>query len=287
MAETIFDVLGTPFKVTDMNFPVPIGTPEFANMFSQMRVDLSRSDADCLFFFAKFPAAAKDAKGNDVFRYGTIECKSRAIVAMVQQSLEQLVRERTGDKAFRMDIDGVYNCKDAAVMVQAAQEARGAAVGPVDFWPLGAMEFYWLLSRSLLMQQVIATAVADQGQTYEQQYGAAMILVPMAEAPGLTFVGANVPASCAGATPTIGPGNQCMPGFQWDSGAGACMSLTTPQCPTGQVWDPTAQACVPSGAGGISVTGESKERAWWVVPLAVGAGLAVAGGGYYYYTTRK
>jgi hypothetical protein len=281
MADTIFDVLGTPLKITDINSPAAGGTKELADLFANFRVDLSGPDKDCLFFFAKFPADAT-VDGKDYYRFGVVQAKSQAVMALIQQSLQEFIKERTGDPAIAFDIDGVYNCKDAQAMVAAAQEARQTGVGNVDFWPVGPTEFYWLLTRSLLLQNLIAIAVQEQGQTYSQPMQASMILVPMTEAPGLTFVAANVPPVCTGATPPIGPDNSCMPGYQWDPNAGACMSLAVPQCPAGQVWDAQAQACVVSGAGGVSAT-DKKEDGWWKTPLYVGAGIVAAGGLYYWY----
>jgi hypothetical protein len=293
-----FDVLGTPLIVTDTNFPAAAGTKEFVDMFNQVNIDLSGPDKDCLFLFGKFPAEPQTKPdGTPFYRYGAVQAKSQALISLVQQALEQYVQDRTGDATFRMDIDGVYNCKDAQTMLAVAQESRQTGLGAVDFWPLGPTEFYYLLTQSRLFQSIIAQAIAQQGQTYGATYQGAMVVLPMKEAPGIRFKQADVPPVCAGTTPPVGPGGEnqpptCMPGYAWDPQTGTCASLAGPACPAGQVWDATAGKCVAggttgTGAGGGGGAGSGGKEDWWKWPLGIGAGVVGIGGLYYWYTNRS
>lgn len=286
-----FDVLGTPLIITDMNFPAAANTQEFTEMFNQVKIDLSGPDNDCLFVFAKFPPEPQTMPdGTAIYRYGAIQAKSRALVALVQQALEQYIQEYTGDYSYKMDIDGVYNCEDAKVMLGVAQEARKTPLGSADFWPLGPTEFYYLLTKSKLMQSLIGQAVADQKQTYGATYGGSMILLPMKET-NLVFKQADVPPTCAGATPPIDPGDgttpTCMPGYSWNSDAGACIAIAGAACPTGQVWNATAGKCVPGGTTVTGVGTDKDEGDWWKWPLGIGAGVVGIGGLYYWYKNRS
>lgn len=292
MAESVFDVLGTSLVVTDMNLPAANGTQEFIDMFNQVNVDLSGPDKDCLFLFAKFPAEPQAMPdGTPIYRYGAVQAKSQALISLCQQALEQYVQDRTGDATFKMDIDGVYNCKDAEMMLMVAQEARQTPLGSVDFWPLGPTEFYYLLTQSRLFQAMIAQAIQEQGQAYGATYQGAMVVLPMKEASGLKFTQANVPAVCAGATPPVGPGTDgqtptCMPGYVYDAASGTCVS-TAMQCPQGQVWDAAQGKCVAIGTTGTGATGAAKKEGdWWKWALGIGAGVVGVGGLYYWYTDR-
>jgi hypothetical protein len=286
-----FDVMGTPLIITDMNFPAAGGTKEFTDMFNQVSIDLSGPDKDCLFLFAKFPNEPQSMPdGTPIYRYGAIQAKSQAIIALAQQALQQYAQDRTGDMGFALDIDGVYNCADAQIMVNVAQEARQTGLGNVDFWPLGPTEFFYLMTNSRLLQNLIAQAVTEQGQTYGAQYAGAMIVVPMKEALGLTFVQADVPAVCQGATPPVGPGDGgegfpvCMPGYTWDPATGTCVGGGAAACPEGQVWDAKSGTCVASGTAGTGAGSKAEEKGdWWKWALGLGAGSVGAYGLYRWY----
>lgn len=289
---TKFDVLGTEMIITDMNFPAASGTEEFKQMFSTVKIDLTNGDNDCLFLFAKFPQEPQTMPdGTAIYRYGAIQAKAKALIALVQQALEQFVQDRTGDPTIKMDIDGVYNCKDAQIMLGVAQEARQTPLGAADFWPLGPTEFYYLLTQSRMMQGIIAQAVVEQGQTYGAAYQGAMILLPMQEVPALVFRQADVPSVCAGATPPVDPGDgttpTCMPGYVWDSEAAACVASSEAACPPGQVWSTSLGKCVPSGTDPTGAGGDKDEGDWWKWPLGIGAGFAGIGGLYYWYKNRS
>ena len=292
MAESTFDVLGTSLVITDMNVAIPNGSQEMIGMFNQVSIDLSGPDKDCLFVFGKEPSEMTASDGSVIYRYGAIQAKSQALIALIQQALQQYVQDRTGDTTYEMDIDGVYNCKDAEIMLGVAQEIRQTGLGSVDFWPLGPEEFSFLLTQSRLFQNMIALAIQEQGTTYGAEYKNAVVVVPTTKATDLKYVQADVPAVCAGSTPPIGTGEEgetptCMPGYQYNAATGTCVSTAVQACPQGQVWDAKTGKCVAKGTAGTGATGATKrEGDWWKWALGVGAGVVGVGGLYYWYTDR-
>lgn len=263
---TEFTVLDTKMIITDLGVALPTESAEWRDMMSREYVDLSRSDGECLLVFAKLPAVAEN-----VYSYGTIQCKAKALIALVQDSIEQQAKE-DGIEDYQSDIDGVYNCKDAASMVTVAYLARGEVVtGDADFWPLTPTELIYLLNRSLLVQALIAQAVQDAGNpTQPPNYIGSAVVVPAQEVEGMTFISAPVPSVCEGTVveppPPIGP---------------------THECPTGMVWDPSMLVCAKSGTTPTSVVGKKDEGySQYIIPGVIGLGI-VGAVGYAWSRSRK
>jgi len=256
---TEFTVLKDKMIVTDMRFPAVTGDENWKKIMSAVYVDLSNPDADCLLVFLTFPKVAENT-----YLYGTIQAKARSLVALCQQSLQQLADEMYGQGKVAYDIDGVYNCQDAAAMVQVAQMAQQKGVGEFDNWPLTATEFLFLMNRSMLVQALIAQAVADQAKANNEairDYQGAAIVLPAKEVPQLTFIAAQVPTGCQGKSPGVVPpiGEKH-------------------ECPAGQVWNPAQGACVTTAIQPTGGDQQAKKTSRWVTPVAIVGGLAVAGG---------
>jgi hypothetical protein len=257
-----FEVSGTKFTITDMNMPAVAGSREWLAIFNGVKVDLSKPDADNLILFQKVPQVA-----NNVFAYGAIQCKTKALIALVQFGLGQEVEAMTGQPIQR-DVDGVYNCSDAQLMLMVAQTVRQTGAGDFDAWPLGPSELSYLLTRSGVLQGLIAEAIKKENvQTPEQtaSYQYSMVSFPADMAPGMTFIPAQVPSTCQGKAPdmpAITPGSMCGTGLQYDATSGTCVKATP-------------------------VAYKSEKKSWWMTPVAVGLGLIGAGSIVYYFYKPK
>jgi hypothetical protein len=260
-----FAVLDTKVEVTDMKFPAETGSDTWKALYKQMFVDLSHPDQDCLVPFAKLPELAPN-----LLSYGAIKGKSKAIMALLQASIQDFVQKAGIDPNYSSDIDGVFNCKDAAAMVVIAQAARQQGVGDYSNWPIGPTEFFYLMTRSPLVQFMIASAVQEAGSS--EGYQGAVIAVPVAEVPELVFVPAQVPSTCQGTSPQPEP-----------------VIGTVPTCQPGQVVDLATRNCsTPTGPGTTPVTAKDQAKtSSWYWPVVIGGGVLAAGGLAWYYTRRS
>lgn len=259
-----FTVADTKFTITDLNFAPTPGSKEWLGLFNQVKVDLSKPDADNVFVFVKIPAVAEN-----VYACGAIQAKTKALIALCQQQLATEIGALTGTTPQR-DVDGVYNCADAQVMVQIAQIVRQTGVGAIDLWPLGPMEFAYLMSRSAILQSLIFQAIQkDAVMTPEQiaTYQYATVPVPSKEAPGMTFIPAQVPANCVGkappAMPPVTPGSSCDPAkTHFDAASGTCLP------------------------GATAVSYQDSKTPGWVMPVAYTVGVLGVGALIWHFSRR-
>jgi hypothetical protein len=263
MAE--YDVLGTKLIVTDMNMPAPTGSSLWVGLFNGTKVDLSKSDADNLIMLTKVPEVA-----DGTYAYAAVQAKTKALIGLVQDALAREVEAITG-KTIERDVDGVYNCSDAQLMLMVAQTVNQQGAGSFDNWPLGPQELAYLLTRSTLFQAIVRDALSKDGKMSPEQQAAyqySVISFPADQAPGMTFVPAQVPANCTGkapAMPAITPGSMCGVGLTYDPVTGTC-----------------------KGAGPTTpVAYEQKPKSNWLLPTVAVLAVVGAGGAAWYYMSHR